>query len=123
MKVEEDAKIQDMIQKMETQKIELENARVELQMRQEKWMRAMEAIGQALSSPAASRDPQVLEIIKQLLGTMGTSSVPAPTPTPAAGAVPGPVEHPVHEPTQIPNTDEMDALTNSLLGLLTRKKY
>ena len=117
IKVEADAKLQENIKKLDLQKIELENTRAEYQFRQEKWMRAMDAIGQAFSSPAFSRDPQVVEIIWQLLGAMGVS------PHKPVEAAVAPEGRPVPEPTGTPDTEEMDSLTNMLLGLLARKRF
>lgn len=118
IKVDADTKLQESIRKLDMQKIELENARTDYQFRQEKWMRAMEAIGQAFSSPAFSRDPQVVEIIWQLLGAMGVS------PKPAEEAVTGQEVTAVsNKPAEIPDTEEMDSLTNMLLGLLARKRF
>ena len=117
MKLESEANLQDFTRKIEMQKIELDRARADFQYRQEKWMRAMDAINQALSSPAHSRDPQVLQGIQQLLGSMGVS--------PAAGseAETGQENRPVPEPAQMPNPEEMDSLTNNLLSLLARKPF
>jgi hypothetical protein len=94
----------------------LENAKGEFQYRQEKWMRAMDAIGQAFSSPAFSRDPQVVEIIWQLLGTMGVSRQ---QPQETAGEP----DAPDQEPAITPNSEEMDSLTNMLLGLLANQRF
>ena len=120
IKVESDAKLQETIKKLDLQRIELENARAEFQFRQDKWMRAMDAIGEAFSSPAFSRDPQVVEIIWQLLGAMGVSRH-RPSESPAE---PGePVQESIQEPSATPNPEEMDSLTNMLLGLLARKRF
>lgn len=117
MKLEAEAGLQDTMRKLEMQRIELENTRADFQQRQEKWMRAMDAIGQAFSSPASSRDPQVMDVIRQLLGTMGATT-PAPTLVVQAD-LPG---DSTTEPPD-PATEEMDSLTNTLFSLLARKKF
>jgi|WetSurMetagenome_2_1015567.scaffolds.fasta_scaffold130566_2 hypothetical protein len=66
---------QNIIQKVELQKIELEKARADFQYRQERLMRAMDAISQALSSQSTSRDPEVVEIIRELLQSLGMEDV------------------------------------------------
>jgi regulator of protease activity HflC (stomatin/prohibitin superfamily) len=127
VRVEADAKLQETIRKLDLQKIDLENARAEFQFRQEKWMRAMDAIGLAFSSPAFSRDPQVVEIIWQLLSAMGVSrqrlqEAVASTEEPVQEAAAG-TEDPLREPVGTSNPEEMDSLTNMLLGLLARKRF
>ena len=117
MKVESEANLQEYTKKIELQKIELERARADFLYRQEKWMRAMDAISQALSSPAHSRDPQVLQGIQQLLGAMGVS------PAPSAEAVAGQENRPVQEPDQTPNPEDVDSLTTNLLSLLSRRPF
>jgi len=117
MKVEAEGNLQESTRKIEMQKIELERARQEFQYRQDKWMKAMGAIDLALSSPAHSRDPQVLQGIQQLLGTMGVS------PASAAEAGARQKGRLGQEEPQTPNPEDMDSLTNNLLSLLARKKF
>ena len=58
------------LQKMELQKIELERTRAEYQYRQERWIQAIDAISQALSSNTLSQDPRVAETIRELVQSL-----------------------------------------------------
>ncbi len=104
-------------QEIERQRLEIEQIRLEFQNRQEQWMRAIDAISQAVASPTFSRDPQVVRVVQQLLFSMGVS---APQPSEAGTTT---ESRPVEKPAQTPNTDEMDALTSNLLGLINRKRF
>jgi hypothetical protein len=104
-------------QEIERQRLEIEQLRADFQNRQEKWMRAMDAISQAVSSPTFSRDPQVVRVIQQLLSSMGVSS---PQPTEAAATS---ETSAAGKTVRTPNPEEMDSLTNNLLGLINRKPF
>ena len=116
IKTQSDADLQEIRQKMELQKIELEWARGELQFRQGKMERAMNAITQALSAPTYPRDPREIEIIKELLGELSG--------TPSAGphGVVGQEEQPASRSTRASNTERIDTLTDTLLSWLNRKR-
>ena len=73
IKAQADAKEQEIRQKMEHQSIQLEKERSDLEFRQKKMMRAMDAISQAFASAPYPRDPREVEIIKELLGALGGS--------------------------------------------------
>jgi hypothetical protein len=117
IKAESESKLQDITKKIELQKIELNNARAEMPYKQEQWMRAVDAIGKAMSSPNLSRDPQVVRVIQQLLDAMSVST--APTPEKSSGQE----NRPVQEPARAPKLEEVDALTNNLLSLVARKPF
>lgn len=122
IKAESSVTQQDILQKMELQKIDLEKTRAEFQNRQDVTMRAMEALAQAFSSPAFLRDPQVADTVWKLFGSMGISPR-KPVEAEAAESQPGQQAGPTQEPAGTPNTEEMDSLTNMLLGLLARKRF
>lgn len=109
IKTQSDAELQDIRQKMELQKIDLERARGELRLRQEKVVPAMNAIAQALSASTYPRDPREFEIIKDLLGELGAAPGPSATVNP-------------DDSRNTPKTERIDELTNTLLGLLNRKR-
>lgn len=116
IKAESDAKQQEILQKMELQKIELDTARAELQFRQERMSRAMDAIGQAFSSQTYPRDPREVEIIRDLIAALGGSvdrTVKA-APTPEAPAPNG--------SSGTPNPEKIDSLTDTLLNWLEHKR-
>jgi hypothetical protein len=116
IKAESDAKQQEILQKMELQRIELETARAELQFRQEKMTRAMDAIAQAFSAPTYPRDPREVEIIRDLIAALGGS--PQRTPEPSSGQ-----DHrPPNGQAAAPNPEKIDTLTNTLLNWLERKR-
>lgn len=116
IKAQSDVEQQDILQKMHFQKIDLEQARMELQYRQGKMERAMSAITQALSAPTYPRDPRELEIIKELLGEL--SSHPGASPD----GVIGQEEHQTSRSTRTPNTERIDTLTDTLLNWLNHKR-
>ena len=116
IKAESDAKQQEILQKMELQKIELDTARAELQFRQERMSRAMDAIGQAFSSQTYPRDPREVEIIRDLIAALGGSvdrTVKA-APSPEAPAPNG--------SSVTPNSEKIDSLTDTLLNWLEHKR-
>ncbi|HSB03253.1 MAG TPA: hypothetical protein VLE49_21565 [Anaerolineales bacterium] len=119
IKAQSDAAQQDILQSMQFQKIELEKARMALQFRQDKMMRAMDAIAKAFSTPAYPRDPREVEIIKELLGALGgDSTTDAPPPEGATG----PEGRAAAEPSKTPNPEKIDALTDTLLSWLDRRR-
>ena len=116
IKAQSDAAQQDILQRMQLQKIDLEKARMELQFRQDKMMRAMDAIAQAFSTPTYPRDPREVEIIKELLGALG--STPASGPDGTTGSQ----DHAAPESSRAPNPEKIDALTDTLLNWLDRRR-
>jgi hypothetical protein len=117
IKTQSDADLQEIRQKMELQKIELEWARGELQFRQGKMERAMNAITQALSAPTYPRDPREIEIIKELLGEL--SGAPSAGPHGVVGQEEQPASS---RSTRASNTERIDTLTDTLLSWLNRKR-
>ena len=115
IRAESEAAQQDIIQTMQLQKIELEDARLTLQTRQAKTMRAMDAIVQAVSAPAAPGDRRGVEIAQQLLDELRSAS--SSSPETAAG----PESHAASEPGKKPNPERIDALTETLLNWLNRR--
>lgn len=116
IKAESDANQQEILQKMELQKIELDRARAELQFRQERMSRAMDAIGQAFSSQTYPRDAREVEIIRDLIAALGgsadrtakqASSQDIPAPSGSSGT---------------PASDKIDSLTDTLLNWLEHKR-
>jgi hypothetical protein len=116
IKAESDAKQQEILQKMELQKIELDTARAELRFRQERMSRAMDAIGQAFSSQTYPRDPREVEIIRDLIAALG-SSVDRPVK-----AAPGPEAPAPNGSSVTPNSEKIDSLTDTLLNWLEHKR-
>lgn len=116
IKAESDAKQQEILQKMELQKIELDTARAELRFRQERMSRAMDAIGQAFSSQTYPRDPREVEIIRDLIAALG-SSVDRPVK-----AAPGPETPAPNGSSATPNSEKIDSLTDTLLNWLEHKR-
>lgn len=110
MKAESDADLQDIIRKMELQRIELDNARSEFQYRQEQWRQAVDAIAQTLSSPSYPQDPQVFGVIRELLNALSGSQVRAQEPA-SETEVPSPGGS-----TGTSNSEKIDELTNILLN-------
>ena len=117
IKAESSVTQQDILQKMELQKIELERARTEFQNRQDVTMRAMEALAQAFSSPAFLRDPQIADTVWKLFGSMGISRPSTQE------AFTEQEDIPTTDRAGTPDTEEMDSLTNILVGLLARKQF
>ena len=115
IKARSEAAQQEILQQMELQNIELERERAELRFRQEKMMRAMDAIAQAFSTPTYPRDPREVEIIRELLGALGSSSGSKIE----SAAVP---EHPGLGAAKSSNAEKIDSLTNTLLSWLDRKR-
>ena len=116
IKTTSEANLQDLVQRMELQRIELERARAELQFKQEKWLRAIDAISQSFSTQNYPRDPREVEIISELLSVMGEST-------------PKPDETSLEEGASPPagtngaaNTKKIDELTNTLLNWMKRKR-
>jgi hypothetical protein len=107
IKAKADATEQEIRQKMDLQTIELEKARAELDFRQKKMMRAMDAIAQAFAAPTYPRDPREVEIIKELLGALGGTQ---------NGSGNG------QDQSKPQSTDRIDTLTNTLLNWLDRKR-
>jgi hypothetical protein len=116
IKAQSDVDQQDILQKIQLQKIELEKARMELHLRQEKVVRAMNAIVQAFSAPTYPRDPREVEIIKELLGALEIAPGPGPD------AVAGQADHPASGSTRTANPERIDTLTDTLLNWLDRKR-
>lgn len=111
-----EANLQDVIQKMELQRIELEKARAELQFKQEKWLRAIDAISQSFSTQAYPRDPREVELIGELLNAMGESTY-------RTGEATSEEEDSPPEGTNgSANTKKIDELTNTLLNWMDRKR-
>lgn len=116
IKAESEVSQQSILQKMKLQSMELERARAEMHYKQEKWMRGMDAIAQAFSAPTYPRDPREVEMIKELLGALGGAS--SLNPDMAAGQENPPVSGSVRPS----NSDRIDALTDTLLSWLDRKR-
>ncbi len=116
IKAESDAKQQEILQKMELQKIELDTARAELQFRQERMSRAMDAIGQAFSSQTYPRDPREVEIIRDLIAALGGSV------DRTVKAVPSPEAPSPNGSSGTPNSEKIDSLTDTLLNWLEHKR-
>lgn len=116
IKAESEAAQQDIIQTVQLQKIELEKARMRLQIQQAKTMRAMDAIVQAVSAPNYPGDRTGIEIIKELLGELG--GVVGTSLEASAGSE----SHAAPEPGRTPNPEKIDALTNTLLNWLDRRQ-
>jgi regulator of protease activity HflC (stomatin/prohibitin superfamily) len=70
IRAEADAKQQEIMQKMQMQNMELEQARADLRYRQEIMSKAMDAIGQALSSSTYPMDSRAVGLIKELVGEL-----------------------------------------------------
>ena len=116
IKAESDAKQQEILQKMELQKIELDTARAELQFRQERMSRAMDAIGQAFSSQTYPRDPREVEIIRDLIAALGGSVERT------VKAAPGPEAPAPDGSSATPNSERIDSLTDTLLNWLEHRR-
>lgn len=116
IKTQADATQKEILQKMELKKIELEKARSELQFRQEKMRRAMEAIGKAVSAQGYPRDPREVEVIRELLGALGSIS----------GSEPDVSARPEHYSAsgsgKPSSSDRIDTLTDMLLSLSDRRR-
>jgi hypothetical protein len=105
---------QEILQKMESQRIELENERAEQQLQQQRVMHAMDAITQALANPAYPYDPRGVEIIKDLLGEIGSRSDSHRNGTAKR-------EQAQPQAAQASTPDRLDILTNMLLNWSDRK--
>lgn len=73
IKMQSDVDQQEMYQKIEQQNRELEKARVDLQFRQDRMQRALDAVTRAFSS-SYPKDPREVEIISQLLHELSQST-------------------------------------------------
>jgi hypothetical protein len=104
MKANADAKEQEIRQKMEHQGIQLDKERSDLEFRQKKMMRAMDAISQAFATAPYPRDPREVEIIKELLGVLGGSS------------------NGQSQPAKSDDVERIDSLTDILLSWTERKR-
>jgi hypothetical protein len=114
LKAESEASEQRIRQAIEMQKIELERARTELHTQQAKWSKAMEAISQALSSPMYPLDSHALGIIRDLLTALGVA--------PAQASESAQENQSGNGSQVVGNPEQVDALTNTLLGWLDRKR-
>lgn len=74
IKAESSVTQQDIIQKMELQKIDLEKARADFQYRQENWKVAVDAIVQTLSNQTYPPDTEEYALIKELLSELRVST-------------------------------------------------
>jgi hypothetical protein len=107
---------QEILQSMQLQKIELENARRALSLQQEKWSRAMDALSQTLSTPNFQRDPREIEVIGQIvnqLKALSSQGLDADDHVQNADS---------SETINKNGGDNIDSLTDKLLDLLNRKK-
>jgi hypothetical protein len=111
-----EVKQQDILQKMKWQQVELDNARQAFQARQNILSRAMDAIGQGLSSQAYPQDPQVAKAMKDLLSAI----IASPSQTPEASRH---GERPAERSNGASNYENIDSLTNNLLNLIERKRF
>lgn len=116
LKAESEAKEQKIRQTIEMQRLELERVKTEFYFRQERWKRAMDAIAQAFSAQTYPRDPREAQIIRELLTEMGGS------PSPASEAASAQGETLPNTPTATSSPEKIDALTNTLLSWLDRKR-
>ena len=116
IKAESEVNQQKIIQEMEIQKIELEKARAEFKFKQEQWTRALDAIAQALSAQTFPGDKHAVDIIRDLLGAIGTSSnrsgeaAQAQFDSTSAGS------------NGSANSERIDELTDTLLNWLEHKR-
>jgi hypothetical protein len=109
IKAESAVNQQEIIQKMELQKIELERARAEFQYRQENWRAAVDAIVQTLSNQTYPPDSAEYQVIKELLMELRASTLQnAETSAAAQGGKNGPAKG--------GKSDRINELTNKLLN-------
>jgi hypothetical protein len=116
IKAQADVTQQNILQKMKLQEIELEKARNDLQWRQEKWSRAMDAISQTLTTPNYQRDQRELELIGQIMNELKLLTGQG-VDSGADGQ-----KNTLSEAVNKKSGNKIDTLTDTLLSLLNRKK-
>jgi hypothetical protein len=116
MQAESEAKQLEILKDVKLQQIELDNARQQFQAQQAYVQRAMDALVQAFSSQMYPLDPHVIEIMRDLVETMG-GSMGRKTETAAE-----PKNQPPPPPDDKAKTEKIGELTNTLLNLLDRKR-
>lgn len=116
IKAKSDADQQMIAQKMKMQSLEFDQARAEMQYRQDIMIQAMKAIGQALAGSAYPTDARQMQIIKDIIaefrGQPGLESISETVgKSPAAPA----------QPTAF-NAEKVSSLTETLLNWNTYKR-
>jgi hypothetical protein len=115
IKAEAEVREKDILQKMKIQQLDLQKARNELQLRQDKWLGALEVFEQMLSTPYP-RDQREIELIRELLTELremaSAGAQPEAEKQKSTGAEAGTKKI----------DDKIDSLTKTLLNLLDRKK-
>ena len=106
---------QEILQKLRLQEIDIEGARNDLQWRQDKWSRAMDAITQTLSTPNP-RNQREIDIIQELLNELKALTFQA------TEVDVDKQKYVSDEPIVKKSNDKIDTLTNTLLTLLNRKR-
>jgi hypothetical protein len=117
IRTQSDVDLQKLSQQMEMQKIQLDRAKKEQQVRQVSVDHAINALSEAFSSSAYPKDAAELAVvIKELLGeVIGTFDT-------GPDAVAGREEQSVSGSTGSPSTEKIDKLTDTILSLLNRKR-
>ena len=106
---------QEILQKMQLQQIELDNARRALTLQQEKWARAMDALSRTLATPNFQRDPREIEVIGQIVNQLKALTNQDFNPR-------GQVQKADSEETvHTKGGESIDSLTDKLLSLLNRR--
>jgi hypothetical protein len=101
---------QNILQKMEMQKIELEKARADFQYRQENWGKAVDAIVQTLSNQTYPPDSAEYEVIKELLMELRASTYPNGEASRTKS------DKSANPPVKASNPDRINELTRTLLN-------
>ena len=116
IKAQANAREQEIQQKMKLQSMEVERARAELNYQQEIMRRAMDAIGQAFSASAYPMDPREVEIIRDIIGELRSTSGLI------VEARPGQENSPASKSAGTKSTQRLDTLTDTLLNWLDYKR-
>lgn len=115
IKAEAEVRENNILQKMKMQEIDLQKARNELQLRQDKWVGALEVFERMLSTPYP-RDQREIDLIRELLNELRVMA--------SAGAESElEKQKPISAEMGTKKVDDkIDSLTKTLLNLLDRKK-
>jgi len=115
IKAEAEVREKNILQKLKMQELDLQKARNELQLRQDKWLGALEVFERMLSTPYP-RDQREINLIKELLDELREMASP-----PARPAADKPAADSLNAGTRKID-DKIDSLTKTILSLLDRKK-
>jgi regulator of protease activity HflC (stomatin/prohibitin superfamily) len=115
IKTRSDADQQAIMQKMKMQSLEFEQAKAQMQYRQDIMIQAMKAIGQALAGSAYPTDAHQMEIIKEIIGEFRGQTSPDAIPDAAQKSQPSTTQ------PETFNVEKVSTLTETLLHWNTYK--